>query len=71
MSVIAERPVTGAWSVNGLLYVLMEVRPAEMKRIRDKGPEIEGIPTYYAIEDDDVTWWPSCRDGWPVVGYDR
>jgi hypothetical protein len=71
MSVILERPLTVMWSVNAMLYVMMEVRPAEMKRIRSSGADIEGIPTYYAIEDDDVQWWPSCREGWPVLGYDR
>lgn len=71
MSVIAERPLVVMWSKQGLLYVMMEVTAADMKRIRSKEPDIEGIPTYYAIEDDDVQWWPSCKDGEPVLGYDR
>lgn len=70
-TVIADRPIVVMWSVNAMLYVMMEVRPDEMKRIREKAPDLEGTPTYYTIENDDVTWWPSCRDGWPVVGYDR
>lgn len=71
MSVIAERPLVVMWSRQGLLYVMMEVTAAEMKRIRSKDPDVEGIPTYYAIEDDDVQWWPSCKEGEPVLGYDR
>jgi hypothetical protein len=47
------------------------VRPAEMARIRENNPDLVGIPTYYSIEDDDVQWWPSCTEGWPVLGYDR
>ncbi len=71
MSVITEHPLVVVWSVNGLFYSMMEVMPAEMKRIREKGPDIEGIPQYYCIEDDDVTWWPYCKEGWPSLGYDR
>lgn len=71
MSVIAERPLTVMWRAKGLLFVMMEVTPAEMRRIRSKGPDVEGTPTYYAIEDDDVEWWPSSKEGWPVVGYDH
>ena len=71
MSVIAERPLVVMWSMRGLLYAMMEVTAADMKRIHDKGPDVEGIPTYYAIEDDDVQWWPSCKEDEPVLGYDR
>jgi len=42
-----------------------------MARIRENNPDLVGIPTYYSIEDDDVQWWPSCTEGWPVLGYDR
>jgi len=71
VSIIVERPLVVMWSLNGIVYVMMEVRPADMKRIRSKGSYVEGIPTYYAIEGDDVQWWPSCKEGWPVLGYDR
>jgi hypothetical protein len=71
MSVIAERPLTVSWNTGKLIYVMMEVRPAEMARIREKNPDLVGIPTYYSIEEDDVQWWPSCTEGWPVLGYDR
>lgn len=71
MNVISDRPLVLMWSAKGFLFVMMEVTPSEMKRIRDNGADVEGIPTYYAIEDDDVQWWPSCKDGWPVLGYDR
>ncbi len=70
MNVIVERPLVVAWNMRGNLYMMMEVTAAEMKRIRSKDPDAEGIPTYYAIEDDDVQWWPSCKEGEPVLGYD-
>ena len=71
MSVIAERPGVVMWSARGLLFVMMEITPMEMKRILEESPDIEGVPMYYSIQDDDVTWWPACREGEPRLGYDR
>lgn len=48
--------------------------PGALERLQDvlnAETKTEDTPTYYAIEDDDVLWWPSRKDGWPVVGYDH
>lgn len=67
MSVIPTPPVQVCWRIGHLDYAMMQVRPSELARIKKDYPDIEGIPTYYAIVEDDVDWWPSSEEGEPVV----
>lgn len=61
--VISSPPVRVRWRIDDVDYVMLHV----MARIKKDHPDMRGIPTYYAIIDDDVDWWPSSKEGAPVV----
>ena len=60
---IAKRPHAVWWLVGGTHYSLCEIRAAEMARLRAEYPDMLGIPTCYAIINDDVEWWPQSMQG--------
>lgn len=67
---IARRPIVVYWRLGGMLYAMMEVRPNEMQRMMKKCPDLLGIPCMYALVGDDVEWFPNCKEGEPVLGFD-
>lgn len=67
MSMITSPPVRVRWRIGDVDYVMLHVTPADLARIKKDHPDMVGIPTYYAIINDDVDWWPLSKEGAPVV----
>lgn len=68
MSEISSPPMRVMWRIGNIEYAMLHVTPSDLARIKKDHPDMVGIPTYYAIEGDDVDWWPSSKEGEPVVG---
>ena len=68
MSIISSPPLKVCWRIGDVDYAMLHVTAADLARMKKDHPDILGIPTYYAIIDDDVDWWPSSKEGEPVIG---
>lgn len=68
MSTLSSPPLKVTWRIGHVDYPMLHVTPADLARIKKDHPDRVGIPTYYAIIDDNVDWWPSCKEGEPVLG---
>ena len=56
------------WRIDNIDYVLMRVRPDELRTARKNIPNMVTRPCMYAmLENGDVEWWPDCMEGWPVI----
>ncbi len=56
------------WRIDNIDFVLMRVRPDELRRFRKSAPGLLGRPYMYAmLENGDVEWFPDSMEGWPVI----
>lgn len=56
------------WRLDNVDYVLQEVRPYELKILRQTHPNLIGIPKYYAMMiNGEPEWYPQAMKGWPKV----
>ena len=59
------------WRIDNINYMLMQVRPNELRMVRKKCRDLLGIPYMYCVLDDgDVEWFPDSMQGMPVVRTD-